>query len=51
MFCGWRLVESLNPSFNGIWSRTQDAEIVWHSAYLVLILLLMEYGLGLGHPI
>ena len=36
---------SLNPSFNGIWSRT-IMTIFENMNDLVLILLLMEYGLG-----
>ena len=35
----------LNPCFNGIWSRTETCEVkVWMRD--VLILVLMEYGLG-----
>ena len=38
----------LNPSFNGIWSRTLDVVPPFgHTLVVVLILLLMEYGLGL----
>ena len=38
----------LNPSFNGIWSRTLVSAYPVNSEFFqVLILLLMEYGLGL----
>ena len=40
------LAESLNPCFNGIWSRTSDIEEAEHGVWYVLILVLMEYGLG-----
>ena len=40
-------LRSLNPSFNGIWSRTVLRFDYKTRASLVLILLLMEYGLGL----
>ena len=38
----------LNPSFNGIWSRMAVDENGSTSEVAVLILLLMEYGLGCG---
>ena len=36
----------LNPSFNGIWSRTRTPPVCGVNVRVVLILLLMEYGLG-----
>ena len=36
----------LNPCFNGIWSRTEEATDLWAEYDEVLILVLMEYGLG-----
>ena len=36
----------LNPCFNGIWSRTGVCEHESRRLYRVLILVLMEYGLG-----
>ena len=36
----------LNPCFNGIWSRTGNGELPSVSLDVVLILVLMEYGLG-----
>ena len=40
------LLLSLNPSFNGIWSRTCSTRVYIEREVIVLILLLMEYGLG-----
>ena len=37
---------SLNPCFNGIWSRTHRHGVSQRQAVQVLILVLMEYGLG-----
>ena len=37
----------LNPCFNGIWSRTGPCIELFHTCKVVLILVLMEYGLGL----
>ena len=37
---------SLNPSFNGIWSRMVQL-VCKYFVFVVLILLLLEYGLGL----
>ena len=37
----------LNPCFNGIWSRTVAAIVAIVIYLCVLILVLMEYGLGL----
>ncbi len=37
---------SLNPCFNGIWSRTGEPEAGNKPQGHVLILVLMEYGLG-----
>ena len=37
--------DSLNPCFNGIWSRTAWQTQSQHGSW-VLILVLMEYGLG-----
>ena len=37
---------SLNPCFNGIWSRTNRSSLRWPALVIVLILVLMEYGLG-----
>ena len=42
-------LNSLNPCFNGIWSRT-TYELADCKGRAVLILVLMEYGLGL-HPL
>ena len=39
---------SLNPCSNGIWSRTRTWD-AFSVALGVLILVLMEYGLGLRH--
>ena len=36
----------LNPCFNGIWSRTGDSRVHSYHGRVVLILVLMEYGLG-----
>ena len=36
----------LNPCFNGIWSRTAQIAAQKHDLQVVLILVLMEYGLG-----
>ena len=44
---GAQTFTSLNPSFNGIWSRTTFAILAIVLGLIVLILLLMEYGLGL----
>ena len=41
-------ISSLNPCFNGIWSRTKEIEMLVKSDS-VLILVLMEYGLGQEH--
>ena len=41
------LITSLNPSFNGIPSRAKTEKEVLHDLFAVLILLLMEYPLGL----
>ncbi len=38
---------SLNPCFNGIWSRTSLISTRWKRRPSVLILVLIEYGLGL----
>ena len=39
--------KSLNPCFNGIWSRRQETDTpVGYPIFRVLILVLMEYGLG-----
>ncbi len=45
--CALRLFnpKGLNPCFNGIWSRTGFLWMVVFEA-IVLILVLMEYGLG-----
>ena len=44
---GAKSSNSLNPSFNGIWSRTHCSySNWWNLPRTVLILLLMEYGLG-----
>ena len=40
-------LRSLNPCFNGIWSRTSVLANLRLMLVLVLILVLMEYGLGL----
>ena len=37
---------SLNPCFNGIWSRTPQEKGQFGHYEIVLILVLMEYGLG-----
>ena len=37
---------SLNPCFNGIWSRTPKRSVRGDEGVDVLILVLMEYGLG-----
>ena len=44
--CYSYLVGCLNPCFNGIWSRTVDSSINIRTKKWVLILVLMEYGLG-----
>ena len=38
--------QGLNPCSNGIWSRTQLSACRWCPVQGVLILVLMEYGLG-----
>ena len=38
--------QSLNPCYNGIWSRTQSDSGRNVTPYMVLILVIMEYGLG-----
>ena len=43
---GCTLVTGLNPCFNGIWSRTKF-QVGEFTNKEVLILVLMEYGLGL----
>ena len=37
---------SLNPCCNGIWSRTATKDMICTAASGVLILVVMEYGLG-----
>ena len=37
---------SLNPCYNGIWSRTFDKFVENNPLPPVLILVIMEYGLG-----
>ena len=39
-------IAGLNPCFNGIWSRTQAGDAASVQEGDVLILVLMEYGLG-----
>jgi|GEM_PF-4971952 len=41
-----QLVDSLNPSFNGIWSWSDNKKPLKLETKKVLILLLMEYGHG-----
>ena len=40
------VVWGLNPCFNGIWSRTVTQAVAEEQLGYVLILVLMEYGLG-----
>ena len=42
------LQNSLNPCYNGIWSRTKKLTDEEKKARRVLILVIMEYGLGPG---
>ena len=37
--------ESLNPCFNGIWSKSDPTKGIFSTGTMVLILVLMEYGL------
>ena len=43
----WASASCLNPSFSGIWSRIAESSRPGESVTDVLILLLLEYGLGL----
>ena len=41
---------SLNPCFNGIWSRSPELKESEDEKIRVLIIVLMEYGLGEPKP-
>ena len=41
-----RFSKSLNPYCSGIWSRRGSLDSLWQKPVLVLILIVVEYGLG-----